>query len=293
MKFFRFVAFGGFKSIRNTWFSSTASWGKPQASKPRLDVQFLDGIKTNEYIYDEMNTCYNGPVCTLYQRTNTRCYHQRYSQPIWCRHKSAPDEVASFSASKVPHPGLQRLKRFIYSGVVLMALTYQLIWNEIVKTYKVIFYVNVTQTNCELCHIFHCFNESVRHTRGVVLWVSTLEYSRSIGPQFDLIKFNSSTLYFASGLFPLCLNNNCSAVELWSPCLSYEKGISAKSWRKKKKSLMISTAALCGRGKRRSVRVWCTRFPFIKLCHGFLLKLSPQTEDVRGFSCGNTDVLNI
>lgn len=115
-----------------------------------------------------------------------------------------------------------------------MALIYQLIWNEIVKTYKVIFYVNVTQTNCELCHIFHCFNESVRHTRGVVLWVSTLEYSRSIGPQFDLIKFNSSTLYFASGLFPLCLNNNCSAVELWSPCLSYEKGISAKSWRKKR-----------------------------------------------------------
>lgn len=34
-----------------------ASWGKPQASKPRLDVQFLDGIKKNEYIYDEMNTC--------------------------------------------------------------------------------------------------------------------------------------------------------------------------------------------------------------------------------------------
>lgn len=57
MKFFRFVAFGGFKSIRNNWFSSTASWGKPQASKPRLDVQFLDGIKKNEYIYDEMNTC--------------------------------------------------------------------------------------------------------------------------------------------------------------------------------------------------------------------------------------------
>lgn len=143
-----------------------------------------------------------------------------------------------------------------------------------------------------------CDTRGVSSELKVVLWVNTLEYSCSIGPQFDLIKFNSSTLYFASGLFPLCLNNNCSAVELWSPCLSYEKRISAKSWGKKK-ALMISTAALCGRGKLRSVRVWCTRFPFIKLCHGFLLKLSPKTKDVTGFSSGtvslnnNSDVLNI
>lgn len=71
-----------------------------------------------------------------------------------------------FSFQSAQHPRLETLKRFIYSGVVLIALTYQLIWNKKVKTYKVIFYVNVTQTNCELCHIFHCFNESVRHTRG-------------------------------------------------------------------------------------------------------------------------------
>lgn len=47
----------------------------------------------------------------------------------------------------------------------------------------------------------------------LVFWVNSLEYSFSTGPQFDLIKLNSFTLYFASGPLPLCLNNNGSAVE--------------------------------------------------------------------------------
>lgn len=77
------------------------------------------------------------------------------------------------------------------------------------------FNINATQTNCEANRFIVLMN--LCDTPGVFLrtqklyfWVSTLEYSRSTGPHFDLIKFNSSTLYFASGLFPLCLKNNYS-----------------------------------------------------------------------------------
>lgn len=64
------------------------------------------------------------------------------------------------------------------------------------------------------------FNESVCATHQrlfsdlrLVFWANSLEYSFSAGPQFDLIKLNSFTLYFASGPLPLCLNNNRSAAE--------------------------------------------------------------------------------
>lgn len=56
-------------------------------------------------------------------------------------------------------------------------------------------------------HILNCFNESCLCDKPrrsselkVLFWVSILEYGCRTGPQFNLIKFISSTLYFASGL---------------------------------------------------------------------------------------------
>lgn len=95
----------------------------------------------------------------------------------------------------------------------------------------------------------------------LVFWVNSLEYSFSAGPQFDLIKLNSFTLYFASGPLPLCLNNNRSAAE----GSSEERG-SAESW--KKGALMISTAAAWKRQTEVS-RARCTFSVLVEFSRGF------------------------
>lgn len=116
--------------------------------------------------------------------------------------------------------------------------------------------------------IFYCFNESCLCDKPrscseleVLFWVSTLEYCCSTGPQFNLIKFISSTLYFASGLSLYVWIISVQLQDLGPHAFFMRNGFQQSHEKKKKHSLMISTAAHCGRGKVRSARVWFMNSP--------------------------------
>lgn len=118
-------------------------------------------------------------------------------------------------------------------------------------------------------HISNCFNESCLCDKPrrsselkVLFWVSTLEYGCRTGPQFNLIKFISSTLYFASGLSLYVWIISVQLQDLGPHAFLMRNGFQQSHGKKKKKdSLMISTAAHCGRGKLRSARVWFMNSP--------------------------------